>query len=970
MKAPFTSISAASSLAGAGGLLGLGLASVIGFSALRPLAVERQQRVAELKPDAVSLAYLRLSLLDEPRNTHLRLQTAGRLIEAGLIHEAREVLQPVVPETGQTGLSESQRDQVLQLIVELDHRAWGALSLDENEASAAAKQRLIATLHTATDRLQSLDTAEQVARVAASLGQLPLRASVLAKAARAQAGADPGLVHRADSAFLETGDPMGAAQLLRDLAGQAPQAAALTYARLALKRAREADEPVEAFALFQSLDLSFPNDPPMLVQGLALASAVGDAEALAIGERLLRIRPADSAVFERVDQLRRQLSVNPVARAQATLDLEQLTRRNTSQPGSVEGLLGQVALLEALARPEEALQVVDAALSGELANARALWDLKLDLHLRRGQVDQVLTTLRSIQERFDTSNELLYLHADLAASRGDLRGALALLESAGEGRGAEHFRRVVELAWELGDAPRVRRGLQALAKADDASAFDVERLWLATFESEDYRAATRYALEGFERFGDARLLERAVASASAGGSDRHQLATLRKVKRLDPSFAERSIYPQAKTAAYQNRVERLVRAGELEAAQTASERAAHLLASARSAHPKREKLWAALGQTQQMQAFSLAVQTKNKAKLAELYPAQQARLTPRQRVHVLNLLGRQEEAIAQAVSGVRDGRTSSSDKDALSNEAGWLTSERLRQVSAEASSEEIAGVSTRRAQLSADYWVGGELSLRLNAGLSRLSPTGALALDSRPQEELSASARVAYDGTGLELGVVRLGNGAARPFGGLSQRLLDERTLRLQARLGLNEVSSDSAALRLAGAEDSLAVAAEWDLGEGFYATSGAEGKIYRDHGRSALGVAALLRAGVGRNFQIGDKTGGNLRVLGYTLQQREFIAGQGLPQATRFVGVGAGVHRGSMGRAPVFGRALSYLVDGSLGWLVDQEQVGWSASVGLGTSVLGGDMVALSARASNALSSAPGFGSYGLVATYTASHW
>lgn len=970
MRTRFKSVSSASSLAGVGGLVGLGLASVIGFSALRPLAVERQERVAELKPDAVSLAYLRLSLLDQPSNHGLRVQTAGRLIEAGLIHEAREVLAPLRPEAGPVGLSRPDREEVLQLLVELDHRAWGALSLEETQVSADAKARLVSTLHTVAEHLEALETAQQVADVAASLGQRSLRASVLAKAARSTGASDPRFAYGADAAYLEAGDPMGAARLLSDLAQDAPRAAALPYARLALKRARQADSPVEGLGLFQRLDRRFPNDPPLLLQGLALASAVGDAEALAIGERLLRLHPSDSSVLQRVDQLRRQLSNDPVAKARVALDLEQLTRHNAAHPGSADGLLGQVALLEALARPEEALQVVDAALDGALANDRALWDAKLHLHLRRGQVDKVLATLGSIQERFGTSDELLYLHADLAASRGDLRGALALLESAGEGRGAEHFRRVVELAWELGDEVRVRSALQSLVTTEGASSFDVERLWLAAFESRDYRAATACALAGFERFGDARLLERAVGSAAKSGNDSYQLATLRRAKRLDPGFAMHPSFLQAQVVAYQHRASRLLAAGNLAGAQRASDRAERIVAKFRRAHSARKKLWVALSQAQQVQAFSIAVQTKNVSKIEELYPQQEARLSARQRVHVLSLLGRSAEAVAQAVSGARADRATDTEKDALSDEAGWLTAERMRQVSAEASSEDLAGLSTRRAGVTADYWVEGALSLRLKAGLSRLTPTGALALDTAAQDELAASARVGYAGTGLELGVVRLGDGAARPFGRLSQRLLDARTLRVQATLGLNERSSDSPGLRLAGAQDSLGVSAEWDLGEGFYATGGAEGKVYRDHRRTGLGAGLLVRAGAGRNFQIGNKTGANLRALGYSVQQREFIAGQALPHPTRFVGVGGGVHRGSMVRAPVFGRVFSYLMDGSLGWLVDQRQVGWSASVGLGTSVLGGDMVAISARASNALSTAPGLGSYGLVATYTASHW
>jgi hypothetical protein len=63
-------------------------------------------------------------------------------------------------------------------------------------------------------------------------------------------------------------------------------------------------------------------------------------------------------------------------------------------------------------------------------------------------------------------------------------------------------------------------------------------------------------------------------------------------------------------------------------------------------------------------------------------------------------------------------------------------------------------------------------------------------------------------------------------------------------------------------------------------------------------------------------------------------------------------------------------LVDGTAGWLLPLDELGWSGTLGLGISVLGGDQLSILASASNVVGTTPGFAVYTLGADYAVSRW
>jgi hypothetical protein len=94
------------------------------------------------------------------------------------------------------------------------------------------------------------------------------------------------------------------------------------------------------------------------------------------------------------------------------------------------------------------------------------------------------------------------------------------------------------------------------------------------------------------------------------------------------------------------------------------------------------------------------------------------------------------------------------------------------------------------------------------------------------------------------------------------------------------------------------------------------------------------------------------------------------VPRDTAFLGLAASLVRGQLGVPRLDAGTISYLLDGSLGYLPLQQSLGWWASLGLAIPVWGGDIVSISARAGNVLGGVPGLGVFGLSADYAVSQW
>jgi hypothetical protein len=283
----------------------------------------------------------------------------------------------------------------------------------------------------------------------------------------------------------------------------------------------------------------------------------------------------------------------------------------------------------------------------------------------------------------------------------------------------------------------------------------------------------------------------------------------------------------------------------------------------------------------------------------------------------------------------------------------------------------------------AEYTFSHELRLQAAVELTRFgdspgsapnSAASALPESSDADAPIEAAGQITgqLGGSELTLGVAARPDGATQPFASFEQRLLSLAGSELRLTARLNERTSDTARLRLFGAEDQLALSADVRLGEHAYLSASAAGQAYWEHDRTYLGSGATINAGAGYNLPLGAELGtANFRASTYLAPRLPADPGAGfVPEGTTWLGLGASLVRGQLEVPPVFGRELSFLTDATLGWLVPQQELGWSARLGLGVSLFGADLLSLSASASNVLGTAPGFAASTLSAEYRMSEW
>jgi hypothetical protein len=67
---------------------------------------------------------------------------------------------------------------------------------------------------------------------------------------------------------------------------------------------------------------------------------------------------------------------------------------------------------------------------------------------------------------------------------------------------------------------------------------------------------------------------------------------------------------------------------------------------------------------------------------------------------------------------------------------------------------------------------------------------------------------------------------------------------------------------------------------------------------------------------------------------------------------LGASLGRGTLDAPPIVGGQFCYVLDGAAGWLWPRAAVGFSARAGVGTSLLGADLLSLNGRAGNVVGS------------------
>ena len=954
--------------------LGLIAASGVAFAAVFPLSRDREALALAGAPDMLALAYLELALGRSPDDAELRLRVVERMLQSGELERARRTLQPLLGAAA--GVSAS--DDAALLALEIDYRAWAALDGSDPAARARALARLTASIGSAHAERLPLGSAEHVAWVSAQAGLAQTRAEILARVARVDLTDDTRLC-AADAAFLETGDPLAAAELRAERALTYPERDGAANAALALRRALAAGAPGPALVLFRKLRPRFGHDPQVLELALSALAGVDDVEALSIATELLALRPEDEALRERVAQLRAWTRPAAAPTAEAT-PASSTTPPPLHWDGSDAALgasshtdgaraIELAALLESLGAPEKALRVLEYALSDRRVDERAVWDLKAGVQLRLGQKREALATLTAMDDRFGPSAESIQRRADLLLSLGELGTALDLLATAPGPRDVEDVRRITAIGWELGDVRRVRAAYRVIVRSAEATPDDVRRLWLLEREDGDLVASARVALDGFRRFEDAELGKLALHTAIESG-DEALVGDVLAATEKNGAFGDADAL-RLQVATRQARAHRALASSDTARADAELRQSERLLALADAASLTPSNVNAELWAVQDRQKLNLALAAKDRPELARVYPEQAEKLTARERVFVLHQLGRDEDAVNEAVASLARGDLPEQDTSALEQDAASLGADMPRQLGVLADVQTMDGLTLSRVGANARLsWSGGR-RLGVRAELTRLGVGGSGDLLFAGQDELAAELSAGIGQTSLALGIVAIDGADPRPSLRFEQGLLDGGGVHLDFIARVNERSLDTPVLRVMGVEDELAARASLEFAGSYVASLRGSAKLYSDRDRDYLGAGASVDAAVGRYFALPGELGvGGLRVAGYVAPRFEADPAGPIPDGASWLGVGASLTRGQLSVAPVAGRRLSVLADVTAGWLMPLAELGWSTKLGVGISVLGADQLSIVASASNVVSTLPGFAVYTLGADYAVSRW
>jgi len=947
--------------------LGLMAATGVAFAALFPLTRDRESRALSGTPDMLALAYLDLALARSPEDAALRLRVAERRLAAGQFDRAREALAPLS--------REGDSAELWLLLLEIEYRAWGAVAGTEHAPAALA--RLVELIERVPHERLPLEAAERVADLSALAGQSTKHAEILERLARADLENDERL-RAADAAWLEAGRPLAAAELRAERALALPERDGAVHAALALRRALAVGQPEPALALFRELRPTFGGNPRVLELGLAALAGVDDVQALGVAEQLLALHPEDTALRQRVAELRAWTGtvepakppvVLPVAPPPVRWDSREALQVDVRSAENGERVIERAALLERLGAPERALELIDGALAQSLVDERPLWELKAGVQLRLHDTRAALATLTELDDRFGTTRASLQRRAELLLALGELEPALALLTSAPGPRELPDERQLGAIGWELGDIASVRATYRAIASSAEATPDDVRRLWLLEREGGDAAAAARAALSGFERLGAPALLTLALHTAVEAGDEALVSSALEAADRRGEGLLADPESVRLRVSARQGRAHQALLREQPELARTELDRSAALLAAASADAPDQKDVYGALWKAQERQTLDLALAAGDHQLLARVYPEQAESLSARERVFVLHQLGRDEDAVNEAVGGIESGALPEHDSGALAEDADALGAEMPRQIGLLGGVVSMEGLVTARVGATLRQSWSGERALAAQAELTHLGSE--LGSDAPGQAELAAELGANLGESALALGVVVRDGRAPRPSLRVEQGLLDIPGLDLELLLRVNERSFDTAALRVLGVEDELAARADIAFLEDYSATLHGSAKLYSDRNdRRVLGGGAALDAAVGRHFGLGDLGTGSLRVAGYVAPRFESESLGTVPDGASWVGLGAQLARGQLSVAPVAGRRLSLLADVTAGWLLPLDELGWSGKLGLGISVLGGDQLSLQASASNVMSNNPGFAVYMFGADYAVSRW
>jgi hypothetical protein len=643
-------------------------------------------------------------------------------------------------------------------------------------------------------------------------------------------------------------------------------------------------------------------------------------------------------------------------------------RLDLASKGSA-GTRARVRLFEALGDVAAARKALNAALASNAAEDETLWLQKYEMESRVGDSAAALDTLTHMLERFPSLSARERL-ANLQLALGRTKDAFATVKGAPGEPDERWLRLSALLAFETGDIEAERRIYEQLTKLDSAVPSDYQRLLEL---ARDKASASRIALAAFDRFAAPEMLSAAIDIYAADGNETAQLALLARAERV-ASFVARADYWRTLITLHQRRAARAAERLHFAAAKRELAAAAALLgrASVRAPDPALyERLWNA----QRAQALSLALASGDKDFTARAYADYKQKLSVPERIYVLTRLGRGLEALRAVRQALKRDDLTDSDREALEDDLRYLGRSLARYVRASSEAVDMDGLFALSGEATALY-ADPSWGLGGGASLSVFRPERGGQVITVEQRDLAARLQGRIEFGTLELGLGVRNEASPRPFGSLSIQLFGDEADGAAIGLHLNGSTMDTSRLRVFGVSDTIAFESTLPFTSNIYLTGRAAADMYRTRQeRAYLGAGFTFDAGLGATIARLGKFGNVGTRLVTRLAPRfshrptdlppQLANLIWLPRGTEWVGLGASLARGQLDRPPLVGRQFCYLLDAAAGGLWPASTIGFSAQVGLGVSILGADLLSVSARGSNVLGTTLWSGNIGYGLTF-----
>jgi hypothetical protein len=781
----------------------------------------------------------------------------------------------------------------------------------------------------------------------------------------------------------------------------------IEHARLAIERSRAGGDARPSTLMYERMTRLLPDDVELLELGVQLAEESDAQRAFELASKLAKRVPTEPKLHREVARLAeatgrslraldeymwlvrhggdehdraralalaranwdlplvRELLEGPRARTRAPIRARRPHCQGAplaARPRSAANRREQrerLALYEALGDLAAARRLLTEAVSSAGETDEALWQQKLELELRLGDQDAALATLLELSRRFPNRTRREQL-ADMQLSLGHGADALQTLTSSADEHEHDetHLRRVAALAWHMGALGVERRTYAELLHQPYATSADYQRAVELAPTSDD---ALALALAAFERFEARDMLAAAVAIYAARGDEQRELELLARAEKA-PGVRSTVDYWQTRITLRSGRAAKALEHNQLALAQRELA-AAETLTERAPAFAPAQALYEQLRQSQQALALQLGLASGDDRMLAPAYAAMSGRLSARERVYVLTRLGRNDEAFELARRAAASDDGSPADRRVLESDARSLAGGRARYVRASGEHLNMDGLAVWHSAAAFEY-AGKAGGVGAEAAYDEYRPTaGAESVVRDPIRDVTGQLRSRLAHSELAVGVRVRDERSARPFGVAALRVGDAGA-RAELHLHVNDSAFDTARLRALGVRDAVALSGRLPIGKHVYVSArGLAEAYYTRHERSYLGAGATFDAAIGGELALPADAGvAGLRLVGraaprFAAKSDEATAtaaptGAFLPESTSWAGLGASLARGDGDAPPLIGRQFSYVLDAAAGWLWPTQGLGWSAHAGIGSSLLGADLLSLHARAGNVVGS------------------